>query len=230
MTTLKQPTETSRIARMPRLRGIAAATALVPLLALGACSSEAPVTGTPTRTEAATATAAGTAASSTSEPGASTASAPPTTSGSTTGSAPAPTSVPVKVSIKDPVLGHTVTVTEVLRNMAFPAGYPVASENFEIVGVYVTLSAGSQYSADLDPQRLTIQIGSSYVRPTSEFGPTFAKTVTTAKRGETKAGYLIFKVDKGTSPLILMLHRPAYQVSTTDKAIPSQVFRAKLTD
>jgi hypothetical protein len=228
MTTQKQPTARTRTAATTRLRGLATATVLAPLLALGACSSEAPVTADPTRASSATTseTTAGAPGTATT-PSSSSTDASPT---STTAAAPKPTNVKINVILKDPILGHTVTAGQVRRNMAFPSGHPVASSAFEIVGVYVTLKAGDRYSAPLEISRLVLGNGPTYVQPTSEFGTGFAKLATDAKRGQTVGGWLIYKIDKDIHPLVMMMHRPAYQVSTTDKAIPSQVFTAKLTD
>ncbi len=214
---------------MTRLRGLAAATALTPLLVLAACTSEAPVTADPTRAQATT-PGASTASPSTGNPSTAAPSTTESTPSASTTSVPPPTNVAVKVSITDPILGHTVTATQVRRNMAFPSGHPVASSTFEIVGVYVTLKAGDRYSAPLETSRITLGNGPTYVEPTTEFGPGFAKLVTDAQRGQTVAGWLIYKLDKDIHPLVLMLHRPAYQVSTTDKAIPSKVFTVKLAD
>lgn len=222
MTTEKQLPASPRMARKNRLRRLGATVAVAPILVLGACSSEAPVTADPTRTQ--------TPASTGTTPPATTGSATPDATGTTTTPVVAePTKLPVKVTLKDPVLGHTVTATEVVRNMRWPKGHPVAAEAFEIVGVNVKFAAGDRYTAELPPQYVTLKYGNSYARPTTEFGPDFAKPIKAAKRGETRSGWLIYKIDKGASPLGLMFHRPAYQVSTTDKAIKALVLQAALT-
>ncbi|WP_324144986.1 hypothetical protein [Intrasporangium sp.] len=204
-----------------RLRRLGATVAVAPLLVLGACSSEAPVTADPTRDQ--TAASTGTTPPTTAAP------TPETTETTTTPVVAQPTKVPVKVTLKDPALGHTITATQVVRNMRWPKGHPVASEAFEIVGVNVKFAAGDRYTAELPPQYVTLKYGDSYARPTSEFGSDFAKPIKAAKRGETRSGWLIYKIDKGASPLGLMFHRPAYQVSTTDKAIKALVIQANLT-
>lgn len=209
------------------MRGLAAGAVLAPLLVLGACSSEAPVTADPTRTQATTAAMGTTPPSATSSTSPTT--SPTTTETVATPVAAQPTKIPVKVTLKDPVLGHTVTATQVVRNMRWPEGHPVAAESFEIVGVFVKIAAGDRYSAELPPSYLTLKLGSSYARPTTEFGKDFAKLVKTAKRGETRSGWLIYKIDRDINPLVLMMHRPAYEVSTTDKSIKAQVFEATLT-
>lgn len=222
MTTEKQLPASTRMARKGRLRRLGATVAVAPLLVLGACSSEAPVTADPTRdqTPASTGTTPPTAAA-TPTPG--------TTETTTTPVVAQPTKIPVKVTLKDSALGHTITATQVVRNMRWPEGHPVASEAFEIVGVKVKFAAGDRYTAELPPKYVTLKFGNSYARPTSEFGADFAKPIKTADRGETRSGWLIYKIDKGASPLGLMFHRPAYQVSTTDKAIKPLVIQATLT-
>lgn len=221
MTTQMQPPARPHIAPRNRLRRLAATAAVAPLLVLGACSSEAPVTADPTReqTPASTGTTPPTTAGT---------STPEATETTTTPVVAEPTKIPVKVTLKDPALGHTITATQVVRNMRWPEGHPVASEAFEIVGVKVKFAAGDRYTAELPPRYVTLKYGSSYARPTSEFGADFATPIKTAKRGETRSGWLIYKIDKGASPIGLMFHRPAYQVSTTDKAIKALVIQATL--
>jgi hypothetical protein len=194
---------------------------VAPLFVLAACSSEAPVTADPSREQ--TPASAGTTPPSTGTQ------TPETTGTTTTPVVAQPTKIPVKVTLKDPALGHKITATHVVRNMPWPAGHPVASEAFEIVGVSVKFEAGDRYTAELPPKYVTLKYGDSYARPTTEFGADFAKPIQTAERGETRAGWLIYKIDKGASPLGLMFHRPAYEVSTTDKAIKALVIQANLT-
>lgn len=220
MTTQKPLTGSPRTARTTRLRSLAAAAVLAPLLALGACSSEAPITADPTRStgvDAVTSTPTSSAATST------------TTTPTTTPVAP-PTKKAVKVTIKDPTLGHVIQVTEVVRNLPWPAGNPVGQEAFEIVGVKVKLTAGARYSAPLSPSQLSLRLGKTSVPPTSEFGARFGTLAKTVKREQSGTGWVIFKIEKDVHPLVMLYNRPAYQVSTTDKAIPAKVFPAQLTD
>ena len=222
MTTEKQLPASTRMARKNRLCRLGATVIVAPILVLGACSSEAPVTADPTRSQTSASTETTpppTTATETTEP----------TATPTTPVVAEPTKVPVKVTLKDPVLGHTITATQVVRNMPWPKGHPVASEAFEIVGVYATFEAGDRYSAELPPKYVTLKFGDSYARPTTEFGPTYAKPIETAKRGQTRRGWLVYKINKGSKELGLMFHRPAYEVSTTDKAIKPLVIQAALT-
>lgn len=223
MKTHLQPPSGPRTGPTSRLRRLSAL-AVVPVVALAACSGEAPLTTAPTATGTIPASTSSTTPAPTATSDATTPAGTPTTS------APAPVTVPVKVAIKDPVLGHVVSFSQVKRNQPWPAGHPVASQQFEIVAVRVKVVAGKRYSASLSPAQLTLKLGSSYVPSTTEFGKAFPDLLTTAKRGETKRGWLIFKIDRDVHPLTIEYRRPAYEVSTTDKSIPAKVFRAKLVD
>jgi hypothetical protein len=228
MTTQMQLPASDRTARKTPLRRLAAIAALAPLLAVGACSGEAPVTADPARGAATTPVA-----TQPTEPTAS------TTTSATTEAAPTPTAAQptkraLKVRLEVPTLGHVISVTQVVRNIPWPEGNPVGEEAFEIVGIRVKLAAGDRYTASLSPSQFYLRLGSTDVESTSEFGTTFDKDygriVKAAKRGETRSGWLYFKIDHGVSPLVLEYHRPAYQVSTTDKSIDAHVYARKLTD
>ncbi|EWT02992.1 hypothetical protein N865_03500 [Intrasporangium oryzae NRRL B-24470] len=206
------------------LRRLAVAGVLVPLLALGACSGEDAVTSSPTAPAGAT-TAPGTST------GSSTTSSVPTTSDTPSATATR-TDTKINATIKDPVLGHTITAVTLSRSIPWPAGNPVSAANFEIVGVSLHNVAGKRYSATIDPTMFSLQVGptGAFVAPTTEFGTTFGTPLATAKRGETKDGWLFFKIDKGsTGPVVLKFQRPSYKVTTTNSAIPAQAFTVKLS-
>jgi hypothetical protein len=196
----------------------------VPLLALGACSGEDAVTANPTGPVEATTSAPSTTT------GPATGTATPTTSATTT---PKPSSTVVDATIKDPVLGHTITAIKVTRNVPWPEGNPVGSESFEIVAVSLQVRAGERYSATINPSMFALKAAPStvFVQPTGEFGERYkAKPLPTTKRGDYAKGWLFFKIDKGsTGPVTLRFNRPAYTVSTTDKDIPRKSFDVKLT-
>ncbi|WP_343991630.1 hypothetical protein [Terrabacter terrae] len=208
-----------------RLRRLATVGLVAPVVALAACSGGSPVT----------ADATASAPASTSSATASTTTAPTTTAAPTTTQAPAQRSVSsvVNASIKDPTLGHTLTARRVVRNFSWPAEQPVGAKQFEIVGVWVTMQAGSRFSASLDPSMLALVAAkpAQTVTPTTEFGKRWGATaLKPAKRAQTTAGWVFFKVDRGTgNALRLAFNRPAYQVSTTDKKIPANSFSVVLT-
>ncbi|MDC5699067.1 hypothetical protein OO014_17595 [Intrasporangium calvum] len=225
MTTHTQLTASPRSARPNRLRRLASVAALAPLLAVAACSGEAPVTANPTRRPAAT-------AASTSTPGSTSTTATATETTATPEAEPTRSKVSVRLEV--PTLGHVIKVHRVVRNITWPEGNPVAEEAFELVGIRVTLAAGDRFTATLAPSQLFLRLGDVDVKSTTEFAKAFEKTygpvVEAAKRGEVKKGWLYFKIDRGVSPLVLEYHRPAYQVSTTDKTIEAHVYSRKLLD
>lgn len=209
-----------------RLRRLAAIGVVAPVVALAACSGGS--TGAADTTASGGSTVSGNAPTSSS-----TASAAPSTSASVDA---APVDhvryVPTNASIVDPDLGHTITAARVTRGLPWPAGQPVSRKEFEIVGVLVTLKAGSRYSATLDPSMLSLVAASpaQTVVPTTEFGNRWnATALKAAGRSQTTTGWVFFKVDRGTtSSLKLVFNRPAYQVSTTGRSFPAKTFSAVL--
>ena len=210
------------------LRRLAVVGLVAPVVALAACSGESPVTADPTAPAGATATATGSTEAS--------ASPTPSTTTTTSGSA-APvdkmTTKTLTATLKDPELGHTITARRLVRNLSWPSGQPVGAKQFEIVGVWVTAKAGSRYSASIDPSMLSLVAASpaQTVVPTSEFTKRWGATVLRpATRSKTTGGWVFFKVDRGTtSALKLAFNRPAYQVSTTGKKLPTKTFTVVLT-
>lgn len=188
---------------------------IAPLIAVTGCSADSPATtdgATTTQSTPSTSAASGTAN--------------PTT---TATPAPSQTNRAVKVSVKDAQLGHTVKVLEIARNVRWPGGAPVGKATYEIVGVKVAVTAGTRYSATVEPKMFTLKAGTQTAPATSEFGKELGRPLTVAKRGETKTGWLFFKVTRGsTGPLTLVLARPAYKVSTTGKSFPAKQFSVKI--
>jgi hypothetical protein len=201
------------------LRTAAVVLAVAPFLALAACSGEAPITS------ATATTVPGTGA--TGQTGGGTATEAPTTS---TTPAPSPTTLTTKGSIKDDVLGHVITPTKVVVNLPWPDNHPIAAEHFELVGVEVKVQAGSRYSANVTPDMFALKTAAPDPVPaTNEFKGALGKELATVNRGKTGSGWLIFKVEKGsTTALELRFNRPAYDVKTTDKTIPAKTFSLKL--
>jgi hypothetical protein len=208
-----------------RLRRVAALGLVAPVVALAACS------GDPAVTADLTAPAATTPAATTTAPSETTTSEVPTT---TTTTAPGRvTATKIKAVIEDPELGHRITATGVTRNIPWPSGNPVASEEYEIVGVWVVLNAGSRYSASLEPAMLSLVTADpkQTIQATTEFANLYKSTqLKPAERSKKTVGWVFFKVDRGTSSaLSLAYNRPAYEVSTTDKSIKAKTFTVPLT-
>ncbi len=235
MTTLTTRPRTLRGRSRWLLAGVA------PLVLATACSTQAPVTAVgPTN-----ATSAPTAPGS-STPTETSASPTPSSSSPSTTVTPSPTTTtkpavsavggprvntPLMKAFSDPGMGHRVLIGTVSRNIRWPAGNPVSEEAFEIVGVYVRVTAGARYSASVTPAMFALGTADpSLIEPTTEFGTTLGKPLGTVTRDQTGAGWLFFKVDRGAKePFTLYLRRPAYTVSTTGKTIPATRYGAWIT-
>jgi hypothetical protein len=200
---------------------------LAPLLAVAACSGDEPIT-TQGRVSTQSSTAGGT---TTGGPGEAQApSAESSTMATPTMTATGPLWRTANVSIKDPAMGHTITALQVVRNIPWPAGNPVAEESFEIIAVRLEVTAGSRYSAEVNPWLFTLDTSNTrYAQTTTEFGTLLGGPLQTTKRAEKRSGWIYFKVNKGSgSRLQLNHHRPDYTVSTTGKSIPRQTFSVEL--
>jgi hypothetical protein len=224
-------TSTTAIARPTsalgaRLRRFAVVGLVAPVVALAACSGEPAVTADP---PAPTGTGTSAATPSTSATDTATTSAVPT---ATATALPKRTDTAINKTITDPILGHKITATRIARNLPWPKGNPVSQEQFELVGVFLDVQAGSRYSADVYPWMFTLRAAptNTYVQSTQEFNTFFGGSLTAATRGQDRKGWVFFKMDRGsTGPLTLAFHRPAYQVSNTGKAIPKQAFGVQVT-
>ena len=105
---------------------------------------------------------------------------PSTTSTTATDGSIVDRPVPTKIaaSITDPDLGHTIKADSVVRHFPWPAGQPVGAKQFEIVGVWVSVAAGSRYSASIEPSMLSLVAASpaQTVMPTAEFAKQWGAT------------------------------------------------------
>ncbi|HET7398676.1 MAG TPA: hypothetical protein VFJ94_09155 [Intrasporangium sp.] len=196
-----------RLRRPRRLRQLALLSGVVPLLALAACTGDAPAPS-----------AAGTEGAAS------------TTGSATSTSTPAPTTLATSVELHDPALGHGMTVKRVVRNAPWPATGPAGQDTVELVAVEMEWRVGARYSATIEQGMFTLKGSDPTPAPaTQEFQAAYAKlgmpAIATAGRGETKRGWLVFKVEpKGSHPLTLAYNRPAYRVSNTAVDIPAQSF------
>lgn len=209
----------TRTTPRPRRRGcrvLTAAAVALSLTALGACTSNSGGDAGPST---------GSVAGTTSAPTTSTTSAAPTTT-----APPARVDKKVKVKLTDKVLGHTITTSTLSRNVPWPAGNPVAAQQFEIVGVKLTVDAGDRYSAQVKPSMFTLKAGSAApVKATDEFAKKFGTALAVTKRAKKKSGWLFFKLDRGAgADLKLIFNRPAYKVSTTGKSIKADTISKSL--
>ena len=213
-----------------QLRRLAVVGLVAPVVALAACSGGSGATADATA-QAATAPAS-TSTSSTTAPSTAT---PSTTSTTAADGSIVDRPVPKKIaaSITDPDLGHTIKADSVVRHFPWPAGQPVGAKQFEIVGVWVSVAAGSRYSASVEPSMFSLVAASpaQTVMPTAEFAKQWGATpLKAATRSQKTAGWVFFKVNRGTtSALSLAFNRPPYTVSTTGKTIPQKTFSVVLT-
>lgn len=212
-----------------QLRRLAVVRLVAPVVALAACSGGSAATADPTAPTATSPVSTSPSASST----ASTAPTAPTASTQVTPPVDRAVSTAITATMKDPDLGHTITVNRIVRRFSWPAGQPVGAKQFEIVGVLVTLTAGSRYSASISPSMLSLVAASpaQTVAPTSEFANRWGATpLKAASRSQRTGGWIFFKVNRGTtSALSLAFNRPPYTVSTTGKKLPPKTFSVTLT-
>ena len=215
-----------------QLRRLAVVGLVAPVVARAACSGGSPPTADPTAPTATSPVSTSPSASSTAST-ASTASTTPTTPTQVTPPVDRAVSTAITATMKDPDLGHTITVNRIVRRFSWPAGQPVGAKQFEIVGVLVTLTAGSRYSASISPSMLSLVAASpaQTVAPTSEFANRWGATpLKAASRSQRTGGWIFFKVNRGTtSALSLAFNRPPYTVSTTGKKLPPKTFSVTLT-
>ena len=217
-----------------QLRRLAVVGLVAPVVALAACSGGSGATADATA-QAATAPASTSTSSTTAAPSTATPSTTSTTSTTSTGGSivDRPVAKKIAASIADPDLGHTIKAAIVVRHFPWPAGQPVGAKQFEIVGVWVSVAAGSRYSASVEPSMFSLVAASpaQTVRPTAEFAKQWGATpLKAAARSQKTAGWVFFKVNRGTtSALSLAFNRPPYKVSTTGKTIPQKTFSVVLT-
>lgn len=206
------------------LRALPVAIALAPLLALGACTGDTASTTSagPGATSPPSATSAGSTQSASGSAAGSQAATPP----------PSPTTLAGGPAVTDPALGHRITVKRVVRNASSPSpgATPAAPQPFELVAVQLEWRAGPRYSATIEPGMFSLKGGDAAPTPaTAEFQAAYGRrgmpALTTAQRGQTKLGWLVFKVEPtGAHPLTLVYTRPAYRVSNTSATFPAQAF------
>jgi hypothetical protein len=226
MKTLTRPSDAPFQTRRTRLRQLCAVAVVLPALGLAACSGESAVTADPTAP--ASTTSAATSTTSTTAP--TTDTAMPSVTTSTPPQQPRSITA-VNKTFGDRALGHVVTVGTLSRNVPWPKGNPASEAAFEIIGVYVKATAGSRYSASINPSMFVLTTANpSTIPSTSQFGSTLGKPLPTVQRGQTGSGWLFFKVDRGSkSPMSIYLVRPTYKVSTTGQTLPGTRYGVQVT-
>lgn len=226
-------------------RRVAAAAALLTVgLALTACSGGGGNASSSSSTPAPSSSAA--ASSSSPAPSSETASAPASDASATaTDAASSPvasggTAAPVKVSgteIKDPEMGETIAVTELVRHFD-PAKEAGARE---IVLLNLTMTASDKYSTGVDcadAKPLTATAEATYetneTTSTQEAAMTKAgyKPLERARKGETTSGWCAYTVqnskDTKDDGWVLYHKRLGGSVLGTTKTIPAQEFKTPI--
>lgn len=201
-------------------------------------SSSASPTTTVTATASDSATASGSASATDTSATATATTGTATGTGSLTPSSTVtlPTAfIPVNQVIKDPDLGHEITVNRIVRGLPWPDGYAGSSAAYELVGVEMTWTPGITYTAAIRQIDFAIATGSQFPnRP----DPLENATLQAAgwpllppemPNGQNGTGWLVFKVDpKDSSSMRLDYTRPASRVTDTNQTFPKKVFSVQL--
>ncbi|MCA0145656.1 hypothetical protein [Blastococcus sp. LR1] len=165
-------------------------------------------------------------------PSAETSSSAPATS-----EAPAAMSDPIPVgeTISDPVLGHQISVKNVIRNFPVPADSPMADK--ELVLVEIEATAGSEFYGGLYGSEFRlVEPGEEIPSPsTGAFDETITAEGLTPwvelDRGATGTGWLaFFAYQPGVPGLELQYKRSAATVMGSDQQIEEELFTVPLPD
>jgi len=159
------------------------------------------------------------------------------------GSTPSPTSTPAREQeqfavqpqvIADEPLGHSVTVTEVVRAFAVPDGVlpSFRGETPEIVLVRLDATAGSQYYTHLSASDFVLRTSPGGVPNSPDtylvsdaMGAAGHEPLTQVMRGQHGAGWVAFELEHPADDLWLSYDRPAQN----DGAIPAVSVEVPLT-
>jgi hypothetical protein len=159
------------------------------------------------------------------------------------GSTPTPTAEPVPEQeqfavqqqvIADEPLGHSVTITDVVRNFAVPDGVlpSFGGSAPEVVLVRVDATAGSAYYTSLSASDLTLRTSPGGVPNSPDtylvsdaMGAAGHEPLTLVSRGQHGAGWLAFELEHPADDLWLSYDRAAQN----DGAIPAVSVEVPLT-
>lgn len=155
----------------------------------------------------------------------------------TTAAVPLPTEfVTVGAAVRDPELGHEITVTRIARSMAWPPGHRGQELAFELVGVEMRWTTGAAYTAPLRAGDFSIATTAAFPnRPERMLDPTLVAggwpvLPEIVPNGQSATGWMVFLVDpKGASSLRLDYTRPAMRVTNAaSMTFPKKVFSIQL--
>lgn len=203
------------------MRKLIAATVIAAAsFSLAACSDDEPTSSSPTISKAAT-----------EKSDESTESSESSTSGGASSAESEAT--PVSQTITDDVMGHTIKVTQLVRNFPVPDKNESLKETGEIVLVEVDITTGTQYSGGVQGGfKLKSADGQTNAHTTA-----FKDEVTAAgytpfdgvSKGETAKTWLAFQVNKKSDSYSLVYKRSAAKVIGTDEVIPEQEWEVPLS-
>ena len=232
------PTRSTRPrGRSRRGRAFLPVVALVGLCAIAPACSQGDAAPSPTSTRS----SGGITSGGTVTPGSAVPSGPTGPSGapgsSTTAAVTLPTDfVTVGRQVRDPELGHEITVTRIARSMSWPPGHRGQELAFELVGVEMRWITGAAYTAPLRASDFSIATTAAFPnRPERMLDPTLVAggwpvLPEVVPNGQSVAGWLVFLVDpKAASSLRLDYTRPAMRVTNAGGiTFPKQVFSIQL--
>ena len=139
--------------------------------------------------------------------------------------------VTVAKTIKDPTVGHTITVTKLARNVSWPEGQRAQSAAFELVMIEMKWTAGTTYSAPIRTIDFAVITGSAYPnRPDAILDPAlvaagWTKLPDQLTAGQETTGWMVFKVDPKNAPTMRLEYtRPTLKVLDTNKTLAKKVY------
>ncbi|MFZ1287503.1 MAG: hypothetical protein WAR57_10765, partial [Candidatus Phosphoribacter sp.] len=143
--------------------------------------------------------------------------------------------IAVERAVKDPVLGHDITVTRLARNLPWPQGTsPAQMAAFELVGVEMRWTPGTTYTAAIRTVDFALFTGSPFPnRPDPIINAQLAAALWSLLPAEVSAapatGWIVVKVDpKAATAIRLDYTRPITAVTGTSTRFPKETFSIQL--
>ncbi len=149
---------------------------------------------------------------------------------------PLPTAfVPLDQVIRDPDLGHEIKALRLARNLPWPAAQADEGRSLELVGVEMTWTPGTTYTATLRIVDFSLGTSSAYPnRPdailnSSLLAAGWSLLPPEVPTGQSSTGWVVFRVEpKDVPALRLDYTRPASRVTDSGQVFPKTVFSAQL--
>lgn len=168
--------------------------------------------------------------------GGSSTSPPPTSASEGVPPAALPTAfLPVDKTLQDPDLGHQVKVLRLAPDLPWPPAQAEEGRALELVGVEMTWTPGTTYTATLRAVDFSLGTSSAYPnRPdailnTSLSAAGWSLLPAELATGQTATGWLVFRVEPKRSPTLRLDYtRPASRVTDSGQVFPKAVFSTQL--